>query len=78
MEDFRTKLKDLSPDFYQEIEEVFARHGIEDVEITTIGITPRFEITSKRECEELGGKWVCYNRPNKPPRCQCQGARRPD
>ncbi len=70
---FKTSLKQLPDTIYEEVAALLAKHGVKNVRVDRIRVTPleaRYE--TQEECEAAGKIWQCDIIPGRPdPYCRC-------
>lgn len=65
----------VDANLYAEVEALFAKYGIENIEIKGIEVSSKLDLLNEQDCVKAGGEWVCNNRPGLPPYCRCLGAK---
>ena len=77
MNDFKSNLKNIPLDIFEKIEALLSEHGLDDVEVTGIDITPLNEVSTqdegptKDDCAKKGKKQKCKKKKDGTLKCWC-------
>ncbi|WP_108867518.1 hypothetical protein [Aquimarina aquimarini] len=69
--EFKKKLKNVPPEIFDEIKQLFAKYGVENIDIKDLKIIPRDNPTQE-ECEQQGKILECTYKGDGSSYCWCR------
>lgn len=70
MKNFKTNLKNVPNELFNQIETLLSEHGMDDVKVTGIDIIPTRELTAE-DCARQGKKLKCKKSASGSIKCWC-------
>lgn len=72
MKNFKEELKNIPPEFFQEIEELLSKkYNMKGVKVTDLNLIPLDENPTEEDCARQGKRLKCKKRANGTIKCWC-------